>query len=241
MKYLFLSVIIVLTSYSCKKKDSAEPIESTMGGPVFSSSVYGSLQTLAIQAYSGNTFAYNDSTASANFYASPISAGSVTYVNAGTVSYNGTQLKKSSSFYSDTTHLINIHQSGAIWNVAGSADVPTFTFAVTPSYPSFTGNVNLPDSISLSNNLTINLTGVSNCNSGIGVTLSDGVNYKTKSIIVPSTTCSFSSAELSAFSPTTNAYIIVTFSNGVFNTFSGKKYYFDYVLQHDKLQIKLKP
>lgn len=241
MKYLFLSAILVLASYSCKKKDSAEPIVSTTGGSTVSAGVYGSLQTLAIQAYSGNTFAYNDSTASASFYASPPSSSSVGYVNAGTVTYNGTQLKKSTNLYSDTTHLINIHQSGAVWNVAGSADVPTFTFAVTPSYPSFTGNVNLPDSISLSSNLTINLTGVSNCNSGIGVTLSDGVNYKTKSIIVPSTTCSFSSAELSAFSTTPNAYIIITFSNGVFNTFSGKKYYFDYVLQHNKMQIKLKP
>ncbi len=240
IKHAFIILLLTsITIISCKKKDTS-PTPTTGSMTQNTNDSYGTLQTLLIHYYDGNVFIGSDSLLTASLFASPITNTIPSQANAGYITFNGITLKNTANHYQDSTHTTNIHQANSVWTVSGSSDVPAFTHTVTPSFPVFTGNSQLPDSISKASGVTINLSGVSNAaNYGITVQLISGNNTVVKNMFPNQMTCSFTSADLSSLSPDNNAIIIVVISNGAQQSFGGKSYAFDNVLEHIKY-IKLK-
>ncbi|MES2131673.1 MAG: hypothetical protein V4506_04940 [Bacteroidota bacterium] len=242
MKSLLIIIVTVMlfSSLSCKKKNTTpDPLPPTYGTSTTPPN-YGTLQTMLIQYYNGHTFMRTDSMLTASFYASPVTSTLSTMVNAGTVSFNNIRLQNTTNQYQDSTHTLNIHQANSVWNISGSSSVPAFSYTVTPSYPTFIGNNLLPDSVSKAAGVVITLVGASNiANYGIAVEIISGGVIAHKSLAPNQTSCTFLSSDLALLSPSTNAMIIIVFSNGTQQTFGGKAYAFDNVLEHIKY-IKLK-
>lgn len=182
-----------------------------------------------------------DSTVRASFYANPpIGDTLFSLVSAGTVGYNGTLLQNTFSHYQDSTKAINIHQANSIWNINGRNSVPAFSCSITPSYPSFIGNNLLPDSVSKAAGCVITLVGASNFSSN-GITveiISEGIIAR-KKLLPNQTSCTFFKSDLSRLITSSNAMIMIEFSNSSQQTFGGKVYTFNSVLEHIKY-IKLK-
>ena len=242
MKSLLIIIITVmlLSCLSCKKKSTTpDPLPQTYGTSTTSGN-YGTLQTMLIQYYDRHTYMHTDSMLTASFYASPVTSTLSTMVNAGTISFNNVQLQNATNQYQDSTHTINVHRVNSVWNVSGSNSVPAFSYTVTPSYPTFIGNNLLPDSVSKAAGVVITLVGANNItNYGIRVEIVSGGAIAYKNLAPNQTSCTFLSSDLALLSPSTNAMIIIVFSNGTQQTFGGKAYAFDNVLEHIKY-IKLK-
>lgn len=240
-KYGVLMVLAAVLAVSCKKKE-ATPATSgtgTTSGPV-NGLTYGSMQTMIVQSYYGQTFGGIDSTAFANFYSA---ANSSQGVNAGTVKLNNTTLKYDPSYqnYQDTTHMLNIH-GACSWNVSGSANVPAITFSYSPVYPVFTGNAQLPDSVSRASGFTVNIAGASNiANNSVIVELYSGSTGVNKQIPPNQTSCTFSHSDLAALQNDPNAMLIILFGNTTTQVFGGKEYAFTASLEHIKYNVKVKP
>lgn len=234
-------VLAAVLAVSCKKKD-ATPAASgagTTAGPV-NGAVYGTMQTMIIQSYYGQTFGGVDSAAFANFYGAANSSQSV---NAGTVKLNNTAFKWSQSYsrYQDTTHLLNIHGTN-VWNVSGSANVPAITFSFSPVYPVFTGNAQLPDSVSRAAGFTVNIAGATNiANNGVNVELYTAGGGVNKQIPPNQTSCTFSHSDLAALQDDPNAMLIIVFGNTTTQVFAGREYAFSTTLEHIKYNVKVKP
>ena len=241
MKKIGIIFLIIISFVACKKMGTPEPEinNSNNVGP----STYGDLEILFVKEYKKNILIGSDSIVISSFYDKLADGVSpVNYVNAGNVSYNSIGLKPSATYYRDTTHLINVHSQNSIWSVSGNASVAAFSYTFTPSFPVFSGNAQLPDSISLFHGFTVNITGLSNMTeSSIPVTISDGITNITKSIPINQKSVTFSHDDLSSLTTTpSGASFIVTFSNISNQTFGGKVYGIINTLEHIKHGIKIK-
>jgi hypothetical protein len=239
MKNLFIFLSSILLFTSCRKKDSPtpEPAPGTTGSTT--NYTYGSMDLVYYTFYNGNTFAGNDSAASAIFFSDPLSAPA-SLLDAGTVTMNGTSLQ----YLSNTYRLFSatVHSTSSAWAVSGSTVVPAINYTLTPNFPGFTGNAQLPDSFSISSGITISILGVSNFGTNsIYVQIDDnmgGMVYKT---IQPGNfSCTFSHSELASLQPSTYASITVNLGNSVIQTFNGKNYGFGSTIVHRKNAIKIK-
>lgn len=238
MRLVFILLTVITIFFSCKKKETIEP-SPTNNTNITTNYTYGSMATIFYQYYTANTYAGSDSAVSSFFFTDPLNP-SATVVNAGNISYNGTSLTNNSNVY--TAYFLNIHQTNSVWAVSGSADVPVINYTLTPNYPVFTGNSQLPDSFSISSGLSFTLTGISNHpNSSIYIQINDNINSVFRNLAVNQTTCSFTAAELSVFQSNTFASITVIMGNGVIQNFNGKNYGFTSSLNHYKSGVLIKP
>lgn len=226
---------------ACKKKDSPEPTPAPTNNNnnITTNYSYGSMATIYYQYYNGNTFTSSDSAISAFFFTDPLNP-STTTVDAGTINYNGNALINTSNVYK--AYSLNVHQSNSVWAVSGNSVVPTINYTLTPNYPIFTGNAQLPDSFSISSGLTFTLTGISNHpNSSVFVQINDFTNSVYRNLGVNQTVCSFSASELAIFQPNTYVYISLNLSNSVVQNFNGKDYVFSSSVNHMKSGVWVKP
>ncbi len=163
-----LTLFIVLASFlitSCKKKDSAEPdtqknITTTIGGD------YGTFVSTYNSYDLGNNIVYADSSVQAEFFDSPYS--SHTNLSAGIVSVNGTTLNTISN-YVYTSSQVNL--SNLNWQISGSGTITANSFYYTPSYPIYTGNNSLPDTVIKANGFSFNLNNLLNTNTATYITI----------------------------------------------------------------------
>lgn len=234
MRLILATLTVITLLFSCKKKTSEDPNTN----PTFTVKAYGSMSTVLFKYYNGNTLSGIDSSAYAYFFTNP-SNPSASFVSGGTVSYNGLLLQNSSNNYS--SYSLNIHQPNSVWSISGSADVPSINYTISPNYPVFNGNAQLPDSFSISGSLSINLSGISNNTNGILVKISDNTNNLSKNLSPTQTSCVFSALELSVLQPNSMATISVNMSNYVSKNYGGKGYTFESSLQHMKRDVKIKP
>jgi hypothetical protein len=238
MKFIIYIIAFTALLIACKKKDSPEPTATNISN-VTTNYTYGSMATIYYQYYNGNIFSNSDSAVSAFFFSDPLNP-STTTVDAGTINYNGNPLINTSNIYKE--YSLNVHQPNSVWAVTGNSVVPVINYTVTPNYPIFTGNAQLPDSFSISSGLTFTLTGISNHpNSSIFVQINDFTNSVYRSLGVNQTVCSFSAAELSVFHPNTYVYISINLGNSVIQNFNGKDYAFSSTLNHTKSNVLIKP
>lgn len=235
-------IIVLLISFSsCKKKDNSEPtlVPTNNNNNITTNYTYGSLATFYYQYYTGNIYTGSDSAVSAFFFTDPLNP-STTTVDAGTINYNGNPLVNTANVYKE--YSLNVHQPNSVWAVSGNSVVPSINYTLTPNYPIFTGNAQLPDSFSISSGLTFTLTGISNHpNSNVFVQINDFTNSVYRNLGANQTVCSFSSAELAIFQPNTYVYISLNLSNSVVQSFNGKDYAFSSSLNHMKSGVLVKP
>ncbi len=240
MNYFSPFVLVILVVFtSCKKDEKTTPIKNNGNNTSTNIYTYGSLSTILRSYYNGNTLSNTDSTAYAFFVTDPLNP-STTMVNCGNVTYNGSLLQNYSNNY--ISNSLNIHQPNSVWAVSGSTVVPVINYTISPNYPVFTGNNQLPDSFSISNGFTINLIGISNfSNSGILIEIADGANSVFKNLSSNQTSYSFSAADLNILQPTiSGGAILLTFNNTIIQSYYEKNYFFISSLEHYKYNIKIK-
>lgn len=125
--------------------------------------------------------------ASASFYGT----STTTLVDAGAVNVNSNSLEKQSNNAYITnpgfsaTNYDNISldfNTGSNWNVAGSGSVTAFSYNYTASFPSYSGLSGLPETITKSSGLTINI-GSSNADSIYVAIISGNTSSSTGTVI----------------------------------------------------------
>jgi hypothetical protein len=238
MRYVIILLMGAFFCFSCHKKDTPPASTGNSGNGPVNGSVYGSLETLLVQSYFGQTYGGTDSIPVASF----LGGSGTTGVNAGTVTFNNTVLKYDAiqHNYLDTSHMANIH-GVCTWNVSGSANVPAITYSFNPVYPVFSGNAQLPDSVSRSAGFTVNVAGATNiANSSVIVELFAGGNSVTKQIPPNQTSCTFSHSDLAGLQNDPNGQLLILFTNTSTQVFGGKEYAFQNGLEHIKYNVKVK-
>ncbi|MES2566074.1 MAG: hypothetical protein V4565_04375 [Bacteroidota bacterium] len=239
MRLLVFIIAITMAFTSCKKNASPVPIITDNSTILTTGYTYGSMATVYYQYYTGNSYSGSDSAVSSFFFTDPLNPSNTT-IDAGSISFNSNTLNNTSNLYK--AYSLNIHQANSVWTVSGNSDVPAINYTITPNYPIFSGNAQLPDSFSISNGLNFNLTGISNHpNSSIFLQINDFTNSVYRSLGVNQTVCSFSEAELAVFQPNSTVFISLNLSNSVIQNFNGKNYAFTSSLNHMKSGVLVKP
>lgn len=235
-KYADLLILAMVLAVSCKKENtkSVAPAPSN-------NFIYGTMKTLITQIYYGDTYYDTDSTAIAIFSTGP--EGGYVPAYAGNVKFNGVPLTYNTTFgqYWDLTQKLKVHGAG-LWNVSGSGFVPAITYVYSPPHPVFTGNAQLPDSVSLSNGFTVNVGSVADiANTLVAVQLSSNGATVTRTLPLNQISYTFSPADLAGMPSNPDGEIILYFSSSSTQVFGGRQYAFMSVLAHIKHNVKVKP
>ena len=240
MKKNIYIIFLAIICFSCKKKTETpiQEVTTTNNTTNTITPAYGYLGIVKSQVYSLNTFYSTDTLLYAKFF-NTLVYNTDTLINlySGTVNYNNDSL--SANQYSYTKDL-NINSSilNCNWSVTGNSITPVFSHTYTASYPIFTGNNMLPDSFSISSNLSLNFSLASNY-TNVRVIFEDGTTLIDKMFFVgnPSLTIS----ELSTLNGVNNCNIHLLFSNNHDIIVSGKNYRFSNAIEHIKSGIKVNP
>jgi len=139
------------------------------------------------------------------------------------------------NYYLDTTNMLSV--SPTAWQVVGAGVIPSFTYTYTDSVPSYTGYALLPDTIYRSQNLNLQINGVSH-GGVISVLIMDGAGFATSdqtfqqinstsannTIVIPS-------SSLAGFIPLSTSHaagsLQLTIGNNITQqSFSGKSFVF---------------
>lgn len=215
IEFILFCLVTCFVLNSCKKKDDATPANEAANttGTTSNVGVYGNLQSgYNLLDYGGGNTTL-DSNVLANFYSSAANNTAPTSIYAGTVSVNSNGLKfnNSSNYYIDTTHTINIHQLN--WAAIGTGTVSSFTYSYSPLYPKYSGTLSLQDTCIKSSGINISLTGITNANSGIIISVYQGSNRVSKNFNAVSGTVNFSSTDLAGLTINSPLTISVYFIN----------------------------
>lgn len=227
----FLPLLFLLMIVSCKKKEKdPEPTPTSTNTNNYDGLLYSqemsSVYSGTIMFTSGNSSAifptggfFNSSTISDAFMG--------TALNVGTVSLNSISLKpdnqSSGVIYTDTTS--TVFSAPLSWSVSGGNGIPAFTYTYTGVRPTYTGWTSLQDTIKLSQNTVINLTGISGADQ-ILIYVMSGSGMASKVISGTATSVSFSTSELSSLSASTSSYIMIQCSKYSIVGLGGKNFKF---------------
>ena len=247
--YSATSILIVCFTF-CKKKEATPApaaTASTSSTTTGTTNIYTipaglvastggnfcDLKTTYIFVNNGGTI-IKDSVVEARFYTEPLTAATPTLISGGTVTLNGTNVPFQTNFYTFIgSSPINL-TSPLNWSVSGSGTVTAFSQSFTPSYPQYTGGNLLPDTCIKANGITMNVSGVSNNQSGVIVQLYSGANYAFKYYLGTNGSVTFSAAELSSFTINNPLTIAVSLTNVYSATLGGIKRGFTNSLQYSK-------
>lgn len=230
---LFIAIIF----YSCKKETENPVLINTPVNSITSTPAYGYLGIVKSQVYLLNSFYSSDTLLYSKFFSSSVfNTDTLENLYSGTVNYNNDSL--SANIYSYTKD-ININSSilNCNWSVNGNSITPAFSHSYTASYPTFTGNNFLPDSFSINNILSLNLSLASNY-TNVRVIFEDGTTLIDKSFSGGNPT--FTSSELSILNGATTCNLHLLFSNSHDILVSSKNYRFSNVIENIKTGIKIK-
>jgi hypothetical protein len=179
LNILTCCILSILLAGACSKNNT-----TTSGGgntnntnsitPSNATSYYGILSVTAVQSYqngylwpASNIYtAYFSNTPTA--YLSPS-----TFVKVDSVGLNGRIFKFSNYSYQDSTYG-NTYPQG-VWRIKGLNGIPSFTYTATTPIPTYAGYGSLPDTIHISQNAVVPITGVSGSDQTT-VIVSDGAN-----------------------------------------------------------------
>lgn len=235
-----LLAVVALTIFSCKKKeaDPAPPAATTTGstsltGTSFSGLFSNQLWT-SVQSSGSFTVGYAQNMvflSSSDFTSFNLPTG--VFLNAGSISLNGTTFKNSFNYYTDSTN--TPQQDPFIWQATGST-VPAFSFTNTNIYPTFSGHSSWTDTITKSAGLNCSLSGITNMDEAyISITgLSASSPAATLALLSTASNFSFSASALSSLSTSTTALIQVDIYRNNVQTINGKKMNFRNVATYVK-------
>lgn len=199
MKKLILGFLIIGFIFSSCKK-STTTTSAGGGGGTATSQAYGELTVLRSFSYNSGFLSAPTNTAYADFRTNINNIASL--IQIGSVSANGVKLKYQSvsTTYADSTNAISIIPT--TWKVMGASSIPSFTYTDNDSLPGYTGYTLLPDTIYKSQNLSLQINGISGADAVEASFYNSGIPsaniYQMKSIgVVTNNTLSFSSTALS--------------------------------------------
>jgi hypothetical protein len=182
-KFIVLILIHLLLFTFCKdKKKKTEPQTPSNSNPVILSGDYGTFLSTYYTSDFGNNVFVNDSTVQATFYDSPLAGHS--NILAGTVTVNSTLLTQFSNNIYSKTNQINLKQLN--WQISGNGSITATSFSYTPLHPSYTGSFSLPDTVTKSNGFSFNLTGITNNNKPVYITIGQSVAFTKTVTSIPS-------------------------------------------------------
>lgn len=224
--YIFQIIIVALIFLiSCKKKEEKSPSLTTST----STYPYSVLQTAYTYVDNGSTVTL-DSSVIASFFQSPMDVFPPTFIQAGNVSLNDSVLYFNTEAYENATP-INLSQS-LKWSVSGSGTITAFTHSYIPSYPKYTGGNLLPDTCTKSSGITLNISGLSNLQNYIFVSISQGSSAYLSKQLSGSGTVVFTASELSSFTTNSSFHLEIVFQNtktetlgGVIHSFNNNVWY----------------
>ncbi len=226
---IVLAALLVLVIFSCKKKE-ADPAPTPTPSNAYEGLLYAQeisfVASGTIMTTSGNG---NGIFPTGGFYnSSAISDGFMgTALNVGTVSLNSVYLKpdntSSGTMYTDTTYAV--HNAPLAWSVSGGNGIPAFTYTYTEARPTYTGWNTLQDTIKLSQNTSVNLTGISGADE-ILIYVIGGSGMVSKIISGTATSVNFTPSELSTLSASTSSSIWVQCSKYSIVSLAGKNFKF---------------
>ncbi len=224
-----LAALLVLVIFSCKKKEKDPAPTPTptnaYDGLLFAQSI-SLVSSGTIISTSGNSNAifptggfYNSSTITDGFMG--------TALNVGTVSLNSVSLKPDNTasgiIYIDTTGIV--FNNPLSWSVSGGNGIPAFTYTYTETKPTYSGWNTIQDTIKLTQNTVINLTGISGADD-ILIYVMSGTGMASKVVSGTATNVSFSISELSSLSASTSASIWIQCSKYSIVSLAGKNFKF---------------
>lgn len=182
-KFIVLILIHLLLFTFCKdKKKKIEPQTPSNSNPIILSGDYGTFLSTYYTSDFGNNVFVNDSTVQATFYDSPLAGHS--NILAGTVTVNSTFLTPFSNNVYSKTNQINLKQLN--WQISGNGSITATSFSYTPLHPSYTGSSSLPDTVTKSNGFSFNLTGITNNNKPVYITVGQSVAFTKTVTSIPS-------------------------------------------------------
>jgi hypothetical protein len=229
-----LILCVVLSIFSCKKKDTATKEEPTPTPPAATptATAFSGIFSSGTNTNSVSGLVYTLTSANAYFSSKTVSTiDQTSSIRMSRVSLNNDSLTFSSvNQQYIATNTINLASES--WVVAGANGIPSFTYINTNPHPSFDLVGGVPNTISKSAGVTFNFNNVSNISSNGFMTLTDGsgttkgtfftsIKSGNNSIIISPTI-------LSAMITTTNALVNIYVSNSKVANISGKDFQFNH-------------
>lgn len=244
--FSLLSVILIasFSLTSCSKSDDTDPNNnnnSSGGVTITVKDSYGVLAAITSISYTtvaGITVPVTTNTAVAVFNAS---AGSTTYVDAGSVTLNGQALTKNSNnayVYDNLTSPLSFPP--ITWNVAGSGSVPAINYTDDKAMPTYSGYESLPSTISKATGFTVTLgSSVTKADSVYVLVTDASAKVVLKRLGGSASEAVFTSSDLSALGNTSVGMIQVVPWNFKVEDFNDKPYYFVNETAYSKIGVTI--
>lgn len=228
---LFAGILATLIISACSKSSDSDsstpaPTTSSTPTPTFGDGwgMMAAVTSVSYQVVAGVTIPVIINTATAAFQAS---AGSTSYVDAGTVTLNSKALTKSTNnvyIYDKLTDPLDFTQ--VTWSVSGAGSVPAINYTDDKPIPDFSGYNSLPSTVDRSSNLIISLSGtLSDCDTVYVLISGSNGKFILKSLPGSASECKFSAAELSVLAAGTGLLQVAPW-NYKSEDISSKKFYF---------------
>jgi len=228
----FLFCLILVMLYSCKKNESNNTNTTPSTPPPVTEPVpFAKLMTI-YELTDSSSVLIKDSIVHCYF-------GSLAQVfNADTLWLNDSLIPYS-GFYRDTNR---VRISGTLkWKCSGTSTVAAFAHTYTSTYPSYSGQTFLPDTISKSSKVTFTVNGILNSSSEYSVVISPSSNgglMKTSPILTD--TVSFYPNQIMFLVASNICWVTVQLRNYKYEVINGKDFLFQNTLYYRK-KIYLKP
>ncbi len=212
---LFLLGVLV----ACKKKEQETPIDPNTGCsnclPSYATTFSGIFKAGSYTVTGAAITSTINNRVSAFFSNTVVTVPSVANsITVSSVFFNADTLKYSGAPYY-YTNLSNVVLSPVSWTVNGVSPIPSFTYKNLKEKPQFGAITAWPDTISRNIGFTFSIYDL-NFITAASVIISDGLpipNVSTKALGLGSDTLTFSSADLSSMSTSTNAIITLIMEN----------------------------
>lgn len=195
-KKVYILIFVIASFFTnCKKKEKTPETVATNTTTGFN--VIDGDHGTFLSVYNTSKFSnwvFGDSIVQASFY--DASGMNQNTINAGTVSVNSVTLQPYANNVYSSTSQINLKSLS--WQISGSGTITATNFSYTPTHPTYGGDGALPDTVTASG-FTFNVTGITNINEPVYVTISQGSSPITKTVTFVPSTVSLSSSELAGF------------------------------------------
>ncbi|MBK7667522.1 MAG: hypothetical protein IPJ32_09410 [Sphingobacteriaceae bacterium] len=227
MKKITFLVLFVGFLLGCKKEENTiVPSEGIQNSPhsVSTATAYSGFFTSVT-----NTFVFShtvtiEALSEVHFNNAPADSPQ-NCIKVGDVKLNGT------SFLYDSIYRVYRNNTSSnlgkeVWEINGGGDIPSFNFINNATPPNCQSYV-LPDSVSISSGITINIPGANNITTGSQITIYDN-NFMgiSKPIVNGNNSVFFSSSELWLLSLSGDGYISLDLQNVQNLNFYGKDFKF---------------
>lgn len=245
MKKFFAVLLCAFLVHGCKKKDpppAPAPYSPPADGSIsVATSFYGVFTTGVYATQVAPGIIYQSINCRAWVGNQPSQEMNTNYsVKAGRITLNGDSLLyNSSSKYYQQNFSVPVNLDTEIWNVQGGNGISAFTHSNSVATPSFTGEENLPDSVSKSAGVTILINDVSSTSYAVIYLMDDASRAARFQLKPGNNILTFSPQQLSFLKTTNNGEIYILLQNTMAYVYGSKDFQFQRENQFTK-KLKIK-